>query len=182
MQQPNLFKIGGAADLGRAVYEMTHHTMHMSGECDGFKCMEIASSAAMGALINGAVILCKKPDDIAVGLVPKERGAEIIEKAVTPEVFVFAALMAAAQAGSIKRHDEESMAMAVDFGPQIFGRALAQWQRVFPDKNIEDYLEKSCVDLARRAMSELNDETAFNKAIADKGGFGFVMRNNGSIN
>lgn len=175
-----MLKIGCPADLGAVVHELVHHTIKMApshGE-NGMESAEIASAAMMGAALDLALIVCKKPKGLPVEGVSKEKALEAL-LALRAETVVFASLLAANQFEGTLNNGNGQVGMECRFGEHAFGRALAQWQKLYPDLNIEDYLEEAVVDIARKALNNpenhnFNVEKEFNRA--------FMLKNNGSIN
>ena len=75
-----------------------------------------------------------------------KKGNELAFTLVNPETLTFAALVAA-----LCTSDHSAETCTASFGPVIIWEALEQWQKLFPEKKPEDYLDGPLVEIARSA-------------------------------
>jgi hypothetical protein len=124
-----------------------------------------------------AMVVSKKPCEPTESEIEDnpEKFKRLAMGLVTPETLLYSALIAANMSQGV---DPETGHQSVESSPYILGQALDQWQKIWPDKDPEDHIQRGIVKAGRMAMSETN--APFHKLLKERKNF--ILPNNGSVN
>lgn len=165
--------------ISGSLEEVIVHLMRTPGGAGGPPAwFELCCQASLAAMRTAAPIIANVERKERKEEISKEFAAAQHNKAMCPEVLIFAALHSAnilADGRVTVDGDELETKIHTENGPEQLWQTLQMWEKIFPDKRAEDYLENNMVEAARNAGLAIN-------APIDLSHGSMLFRGNGTIN
>lgn len=164
-QRERVLEVGG--ELNQASTDMVQEaamTLHRQVGCDLADTGYLGGMASLGSIMVTSMTFAKQPDDLREKF--EREGQSAMAALISQEVMIFTALTAVYMQTNF---NATTGALQTEFGPHIFYQALQAWEKLFPDKKADDYLNPRMLEAARKVPLKTDSVTSMDDFLAKRG-------------